>query len=95
MAKKYVSVLALYVPEGRHLARLRVSPALISEYKVVPCRVLTEDDKTIYVDKVLDIRNEASIKAGGLGVRYTCLVTVEDVQKEIFVYRDDTDWYLE
>ena len=85
MTRIYVSVLALYVPEGKQLTRLCVSTALIAKYKVVPYRVLTDNYEKIYVDRILDIRHEASVKVGGLGVRYTCLVTVDDIQREMSI----------
>lgn len=41
---------------------------------IMPYAVVWEDGRVFEVDKVLDIRQAASLKAGGMGTRYTCRI---------------------
>jgi hypothetical protein len=50
-----------------------------------------EDGREFEIDKVLEIERAASIAAGGLGIRYTCMVC----GKQTYLYRDDTIWFME
>ncbi len=95
MTKIPVSVIAVHVAEGSTVTRIPASPALAAQYKIIPLRILTRGGERIYVDRVLNIQREASFKAGGIGDKYTCTATLGEKQREIAVYRDDTDWFME
>ncbi len=95
MAKFPVSVIAVHVAEGSEITRIPASPGLAAKYKIIPLRILTHGGEKIYVDRVLNIQREASLKAGGIGDKYTCTATLGETQREIAVYRDDTDWFME
>mgnify|MGYP006894361119 FL=1 len=44
------------------------------------------------IDKVLDVRRAASLKAGGQGIRYTCKV----LNKHIYLFQDEKNkWFIE
>jgi hypothetical protein len=90
-----VYVMAVYIPAGQSLYRLPVSQALTARYRVIPYRVMTLKDERICIDRITDIRREASTKVGGLGERYTCLATLDETQREIFLYKDGDEWYME
>ena len=75
--------------------RTPASPALAAKYKVIPLKILTHSNEKIIVDRITGITRQASTKAGGLGERYTCLATLRELQREIFVYRDNDEWYME
>jgi hypothetical protein len=90
-----VYVMAVYIPSGQSLYRLPVSQTLAARYKVIPYRIMTLSDDKIYIDRITDIRREASTKVGGLGDRYTCLATLDEIQREIFLYKDGDEWYME
>lgn len=49
------------------------------------------DDKTYVIDRVVDIRNCASFKAGGIGERYT--IRVGSVTTYIFY--ENGRWFVE
>ena len=53
--KTYVAVDAYFSPDGR----------------LTPRSVIWEDGHRYEIDKVLDVRRAASLKAGGAGIRYT------------------------
>ncbi|WP_312335320.1 hypothetical protein [Anaerospora hongkongensis] len=43
------------------------------------------------VDRVLDVRMAAALKAGGQGIRYTCRVH----GREVFLFCDEGRWFIE
>lgn len=58
---------------------------------VIPLQVLWEDGKTFEIDKVVDIRKQASTKGGGMGTRYTC--KIHGIEK--FLWLDEYTWFVE
>ncbi|MBE5781028.1 MAG: hypothetical protein E7328_04330 [Clostridiales bacterium] len=49
------------------------------------------DEMRLRVDRVTDIRPAASLKQGGIGLRYTCLIQ----GKKVWLYLDDNKWFWE
>ena len=49
------------------------------------------DDILYEIDRVLDVRRAASLKAGGTGMRYTVRVG----QNETYLYFEDPRWFVE
>ncbi len=70
--KVYVEVLAVFRRDGR----LR------------PLALKWEDGQRYSIDRVIDIRRAASLKAGGTGMRYTCVVC----GRQTYLYFEDEDW---
>ncbi len=58
---------------------------------VVPLSIVWDDGKTYEIDKVLDIRKKASLKGGGMGLRYTCNIKGQ----EKFIWLDEYIWFVE
>ncbi|MEG0833656.1 MAG: hypothetical protein RSE36_04990 [Oscillospiraceae bacterium] len=58
MAKTYVSIDVLFGEDGT----------------MAPQTVIWRDGSRYEVDRVLDVRPAASMKAGGAGIRYTCRI---------------------
>jgi len=56
--KVYVAVMALFDPQG----------------KISPQRLRFEDGRVFQIDRILDVRPAAALKAGGQGDRYTIQV---------------------
>lgn len=75
--KRYIKVAACFDTEGR----------------MVPVMLWWEDGKSYEIDRVLDVRRAASLKAGGSGIRYTCRI----LGKERYLYYDDhqNKWFVE
>lgn len=75
--KKYIAVAAHFDVEG----------------KVLPIMFWWDDGKSYEIDKVMDIRRAASLKAGGIGFRYTCRI----LGRERYLYFDDYErkWFVE
>ena len=75
MRKVFVVVIARFDAEGN----------------ITPLTVIWEDGRVFEIDKVLDIRRAASLKAGGIGVRYTCRIR----GRETFLWYEEPRWYVE
>ena len=73
--KKYVEVTARFDTEGR----------------VFPLKILWEDGSSYFIDKVLDVRPAASLKAGGAGIRYTCRIN----RQEKYLFLEENRWFVE
>ena len=52
----------------------------------------TKDGVEYEISKVKDIRRAASLKAGGAGMRYTCVV--DGIEVYLF-YEDNNMWFME
>lgn len=58
---------------------------------IMPLYLQWEDGSLYYIDRVLDIRRAASLRAGGAGLRYTCRIA----GKETFLFLEETRWFVE
>jgi len=59
--------------------------------KMIP-KSLKWDDGTVYeIDKILDERRSASLKAGGQGIRYLCRIH----GKERYLFYEKPKWFVE
>jgi len=74
-SKIFVKVRADHHPDGR----------------VCPLLLRAEDGPVVKIDRVLDVRQAPSLKAGGQGVRYTCRVG----EKNVFLFYDEPHWFIE
>ena len=95
MGKIGVCVIAVYIDKDAHMENVPISSQLAARHPVVPLRLLTGEGNKIYIDRVTDIQRRASMKAGGLGDRYTCMATFGECQREIYVYKDGDEWFME
>lgn len=76
MSKKYVEVTAVFSEEG----------------KVKPLSIHWNDGRKFEIDRVTDIRRAASLKAGGVGTRYTCMISG---RSSYLFYEDGGKWFVE
>ena len=49
----------------------------------------------VKIDCISDERQAASLKSGGQGMRYTCKVTVDEVQSDVYLFHDEELWFME
>jgi hypothetical protein len=47
--------------------------------------------RKLSIDKISDIRQAASLKGGGQGIRYTCKICGKDV----YLFCDEGRWFIE
>lgn len=75
-AKVYVDVTARFSKDGR----------------LTPTSVTWTDGHVYEIQRVKDIRRAASLKAGGVGIRYTCVI---DGRESYLFYEDNNMWFVE
>ena len=73
--KVYVGALAYFEPDGR----------------LLPRSVTWEDGRTYSIDRVLDVRRAASLKAGGAGMRYTVRIG----RTVTYLFLEEGRWFVE
>ncbi len=56
-----------------------------------PVSIVWEDGRVFEIDRILDIRKAASLKAGGLGMRYICRIC----GKTVVLFNDENHWFME
>lgn len=70
---------------------LAVTATFDAEGKILPVSFVWKD-RTYTIDRVLDVRQAYSLKAGGCGTRYTCRI----LGKERYLYLDwNNRWFVE
>lgn len=74
--KVYVDVLAEFTKEGR----------------LMPKRIRWNDGREYDITRVKDVCRAASLKAGGAGLRYTCVVSGVDCY---LFYEENNKWFME
>ena len=58
---------------------------------VMPLQVVWDDGRTFDIDRVLDVRQAASLKVGGTGMRY--LVRIG--QRTTYLFYENPRWFVE
>ena len=58
---------------------------------LTPISFVWEDGRRYTIDRVLDVRRAASLKAGGAGLRYTCVVR----GRQTYLFREEGRWFME
>ena len=74
--KVYVDVMAVFTQDGR----------------LIPKSLRWEDGTVYEISRVLDVRRACSLKAGGTGMRYTCIVNGKEMH---LFYEDNNKWFVE
>lgn len=59
---------------------------------LLPKSFVWEDGVTYEISRVKDVRRAVSLKAGGAGQRYTCVV---DGREVYLFYEDNNMWFME
>ena len=73
--KKYVEVTAKFDVDG----------------SVVPLEIQWEDGAKFEIDRILDVRRAASLKAGGAGIRYICRIR----GRVKYLWLEESKWFVE
>jgi hypothetical protein len=81
MRKVYVGVNANFISDEKS-----------QKGRILPTFFTWEDGKRYDIDKIIEVKNAVSLKVGGQGVRYTCLV----MGKVINLFLEDgNNWFVE
>ena len=70
---------------------LQVNADFDLDGNIRPRAITWEDGRVFEIDRILDVRRAASLKAGGLGIRYICRIR----GKEIKLFNDEGRWFME
>ena len=63
-----------------------------SEGEIRPLSITWEDDTEYEITRIKEVRRAASTKAGGVGMRYTCVI---DNKETHLFYEDNNRWFVE
>ena len=74
--KEYVQVTAIFTRDG----------------KIIPQEIKLEDGRRFEIDRITDIRRAPSLKAGGMGIRYTCRIYGKPCY---LFYEENQMWFVE
>ena len=77
--------------ESREKRYVKVVSATDEDGRVTPLSVEWEDGCVYEIDRVLDVRQAASLKVGGTGVRY--LVRIG--KATTYLFHEDPRWFVE
>ena len=75
MNKPYIQVIAKHDTRGN----------------IKPLSLEWTDGRIFEIDKVLDVRQAASLKVGGWGTRYTCRI----LGKQVYLFCVNGKWFVE
>ena len=70
---------------------LDVTVKFDSDGNMTPLSLVWEDDTVYEIDRVKDVRRAASLKAGGMGIRYTVMIQ----GKMKYLFFEDPKWFVE
>ncbi|MDD6251984.1 MAG: hypothetical protein ACI4HJ_00915 [Ruminococcus sp.] len=73
--KEYVSVTARFDSDGN----------------LLPITLHWKDGRNFDIDRVLDIRYAASLKAGGAGIRYSCRIAGQNR----YLFLEENRWFVD
>lgn len=57
--------------------------------------VASDEQQTMEIDKIHSMRQAASLKAGGQGMRYEVTVSCGDTSRDLYLFDDDGCWFIE
>lgn len=97
MGKIPVSVIAVFTSKNSVYFNNRVifERTLPFSDKAVPLKILTREGRTLRIDRIMDIRRAAAFKAGEVGLKYTCSIDCGDVNREVYLWRKEDEWFME
>lgn len=85
-------MISFEVPEynnpDKHYAQVKA--LFDKEGNIVPMSVIF-DEGEFEIDRIKDIRPAASLKSGGAGIRYTCMIE----GKATYLFLEGTKWFFE
>ena len=70
---------------------LKVNAEFDVDGTIRPTSIVWEDGRVFVIDRILDVRRAASLKAGGVGMRYICRI----YGKTVNLFNDENHWFIE
>ncbi|MGI5912333.1 MAG: hypothetical protein ACOX6E_07135 [Syntrophomonadaceae bacterium] len=75
LSKVYITVKAVFYADGG----------------LEPISFIWEDGHEYKIARIVDVRRAASLKAGGVGIRYTCKVH----NQVVYIFFEEDRWFME
>ena len=69
-----------------------VTAKFSKEGQLIPVNFVWQDGQTYEIQKITNVCRAASLKAGGVGTRYTCMI---DGRQSYLFYEDNNRWFVE
>ena len=60
--------------------------------EVIPKSIIWTDGVTYEINRITDVRRAACLRAGGSGIRFTCII---DGNEKHLYYEDGKKWFVE
>ena len=60
--------------------------------EVIPKSIIWTDGVTYEINRITDVRRAACLRAGGRGIRFTCII---DGNEKHLYYEDGKKWFVE
>lgn len=70
---------------------VEVTARFDTDGKITPLSLVWEDGTIYEIDRILDKRRAASLKAGGMGIRYTVMIQ----GKQSYLFYEEPRWFVE
>jgi hypothetical protein len=70
---------------------VKVKAEFDTDGTITPKSIVWEDGTVYTIDRIMDVRRAASLKAGGIGLRYFCRIE----GKETYLFYEDPAWFME
>lgn len=77
--------------EGDHKVYIAVKAQYDELGNILPLSLKWSDGREYEIDRVIDVRKAASMKAGGIGTRY--IVRIRN--RERLLWLEETRWFME
>ena len=71
---------------------VHVNADFFDDGRLRPKAIIWEDGTKYEIDKITDIRRAASLKAGGCGIRFTCMIRGGE---HYLFYEENYRWFVE
>lgn len=79
-------------PENPYKAYVGVNADFSPEGVMMPRKIIWEDGREFCIDRVLSVQRRASLRAGGAGMRYQCMIQGSPVS---LYYEENGLWFVE
>ena len=80
------------IQDSAHKKYINVNAEFTKEGEVIPHSVVDDDGEIFEIQRIKDIRRAASLRAGAVGIRFTCII---DGYEKVIFYEDNCKWFVE
>jgi len=77
--------------ENKHKVYVKVEAIFYPSGQLEPIAFWWESGRRYEIDTVVDVCRAASLKAGGIGIRYTCMICGH----QTFLFYEEDRWFME